>query len=338
MTAFILGAGASKHAGYPLAPELGQDLLDWLRQKTDPILRTYAEYMREVREAYGDLGDIEQIIFDLDNADHASPAEGIDRTRRKKIPQAIRYSVAEFFYDILSSHPSPLYSQLSREKVQPKDSVITFNYDVACERELKAAGHWEIGDGYGFPLNLTGIPTAAVKTLKLHGSANWIDMFFGGIRVGQSPPSSLGERPVIFDPRNFESLGYSKDVRDPECWGARPTGGQTAVIMGLQKRFFSDTSFGREREGFWDSLWSQAAEILAKTQTIVIIGYSFPEADQRARDLILKGANRNSKVTVCCGRASARIVGELRENGFVNAHTLGAGRFEDYLGPSNPGV
>ena len=35
MTAYILGAGASAHAGYPLASRLLQALSDWLDGKND---------------------------------------------------------------------------------------------------------------------------------------------------------------------------------------------------------------------------------------------------------------------------------------------------------------
>jgi hypothetical protein len=32
MVAFVFGAGASLHAGYPLTAQLGNDLHDWARQ------------------------------------------------------------------------------------------------------------------------------------------------------------------------------------------------------------------------------------------------------------------------------------------------------------------
>jgi hypothetical protein len=83
----------------------------------------------------------------------------------------------------LRQSPAPLYDQFARERIQPGDTVITFNYDQACERSLKEAALWEISDGYGFELGIDAIPTSTVRVLKLHGSTNWWVLHFSGVRA-----------------------------------------------------------------------------------------------------------------------------------------------------------
>ncbi|HTR46566.1 MAG TPA: hypothetical protein VMM16_04170 [Verrucomicrobiae bacterium] len=329
MTTYVLGAGASFHAGYPLACDLGTQLLDWLRPGRLPT-DDYRARVEEVFRLYGNLKDIERILTDIEDGGPGSPVAAYFPSQRSLLRASFVVSIAEFFYDISCTHQSLLYSRWARERVRLGDVAITFNYDIACERELKKAGMWEISDGYGFALGLDEIPRSKMKVLKLHGSANWLDLNFGGLQCG-SPSSGLGERPVVCDWRQFESLGYSREIRDPECRTASAPVGYPALIMGLHKRFHSDTSFGRERLGFWESLWSQAEEVLAASDEIVVVGYSMPSADSEARSLLLRTANRRASVVVCCGGDSARVCDEFKHRGFSGVHTPGNGFFEDYL-------
>jgi len=52
MVAFVFGAGASFHAGYPLTAQLGNRLHDWARQNGAFMWRGYLE---ELFEQYGGL-------------------------------------------------------------------------------------------------------------------------------------------------------------------------------------------------------------------------------------------------------------------------------------------
>src|ERR1700691_3217367 len=54
MTAYILGAGASLHAGYPLAGQLGGALYDWISNKK-PEYDLYRTRIEIIRDAYGNL-------------------------------------------------------------------------------------------------------------------------------------------------------------------------------------------------------------------------------------------------------------------------------------------
>lgn len=63
MRVFVLGAGASYHAGYPLAADLGRRLAGWIT--TLPSGHDYRIYLKQVAELYGTLDNFEGILGDL---------------------------------------------------------------------------------------------------------------------------------------------------------------------------------------------------------------------------------------------------------------------------------
>lgn len=329
MTTFVFGAGASHHAGYPLASKLGDALLDWA-QRADPISEFHGQGVRDLSDLYGNLGNLEQILAELDDCSPGSPVENLSREHRARLRQNIRVAICELF-NRLRSNPAPVYERWVHDKVSPGDVVITFNYDLACERELKRAGLWEINDGYGFELGIDTIPKSAVTVLKLHGSANWLEVFFGGQRgFLQFSGGALGSRPVIL-PGHFSFFGYPPELRDP-LTPAQPPGAVPAIIVPtLNKRFYEHTSWGRELEDFWDDLWRQAGNALRASAGVIVIGYSMAAADQKARELLLKNSNRDADIEVFCGRSSPAIMSEFAAHGFAHVSTLGKSYFEDYL-------
>jgi hypothetical protein len=238
--------------------------------------------------------------------------------------------IPEYFRS-LRVRPSPLYEKLARTKVRPDDVVITFNYDLALERELKKAGLWEIGDGYGFSLGLEAIPFSRVRVLKLHGSANWLEIPFQGMTgffQSSSPP--LGSRPIILS-GDFKFVGYPEGVRDPASPRGAPGAYPAIILPTLNKRFYEHTSYGRELEYFWNSLWASAERALRSSDEIVILGYSIPRADKKARELLLDKANRGAHIEVFCGQDTQAVCHAFSSNGFSDVTTLGNHLFEDYL-------
>jgi hypothetical protein len=239
--------------------------------------------------------------------------------------------IPEYFRSLRAS-PSRLYENLARNKVRSGDAVITFNYDLALERELKKAGLWEIGDGYGFPLGIETIPSSSVRVFKLHGSANWLEILFNGMTgFFQYSSNPLGCRPIIL-PGEFSFFGYPDNLRDPML-GSGSGGGCPAIIPPMfNKRFYENTSYGRELERFWVTIWSSAEAALRSAEKLVMIGYSMPKADDKARELILKKTNRKARIEIFCGGDTELISDTFAGDGFSDVNTLGNHLFEDYLG------
>jgi hypothetical protein len=328
MTTYVFGAGASRAAGYPLANELGNWLRDWAEHPT--AHQMCRDSIQELFDIYGDLSNLEQILTELDDPRPGSRVAAHSPEMRGRLRLYLRVAISELFRT-LERELAPLYERLAREKAHPGDVFVTFNYDVACERELKRSGLWEINDGYGFCLNSEAIPPSRVSVLKLHGSANWLESAFGG-NTGffRGGPNAFGSRPVI--PKwVIEFFGYPPEVRDPE--GSRIFGAMPAMIMPtLNKRFYEQTSGGRELESFWEDLWEQATHALKSSDEIVIVGYSMGAADEKARNLLLNAPTRHARIGIFCGTSTDSISNEFAARGYLNLYSYGKHLFEDYLG------
>ena len=322
----VLGAGASRHAGYPLAAPMGHCLAAWI--STLPADSEHHWCLQELTRTYGPLDNFETILADLMTCLPGSPAESLGVVSRPLVLSGLKEAIRGYF-NTIRSKPTPLYDRLAA-LVQPGDTIITFNYDLGIERALHDASKWHVSTGYGV---IIGEPhNTAVSVLKLHGSINWRALLFGGISSGYFASSnSLGNRPVLFFKPDLEYLGYPTFV-DPLCTGpqvARST--LPAMIMpALPKQFFFSSTYGEEWRPFWDGLWRQAETVLRTADEMAIIGYSLPTADERARALLLETANPTARLSVCCRDNTTAIEQLFRAHGFTNI-IVGTPMFEDYL-------
>lgn len=326
-TVYVLGAGASKHVGYPLASMMGAEMLAWMSTRD-----RYRETSQAIKETFGDSPNIEDVITDLD--DIITSLEGAkelaDRERRT-IAAHQRSKLAEvlpqWFLEI-HANPAPAYEQFAKNVVQSGDVIITFNYDDSLERELKRVGKWDVSQGYGFQIGDVE-KSSPVHVLKLHGSMNWLVSIFSGATSGSFAIggfSSLGTCPCIATDF-LKFLGY-EDMK-----GTFPGGGgfPSIILPGRTKVFHYSTSFGPEHKEFFDFLWSQAAHALKRADRLVLCGYSLLPVDERACDLLLKVPSRTVEVTVVSGSQGERIAEQFKEAGFGNVNTYENGYFESWV-------
>jgi hypothetical protein len=321
---FVLGAGASFHAGYPLARNLGAALVEWAAKNPRPD-RFYWIDADELHWLFHSLDDFEQVISELQSPTSGSQVDKLPKEKRGSILASIREVLCEYF-DILRLTHAPLYWKFAEHVISQGDTIITFNYDVSLEAELRKADKWHISDGYGFSLADGITPVSPVKILKLHGSTSWIDILFDGAPGGSygavGPAGPLGARPLIL-PDYFQFFGYPPELSDPQFKGGGSSRSGSMILPGRSKSF-------EARPRFWDHLWTQALYALRKASEIVVIGYSLPFADKRARDLLLRAANKNASISICCGGDNARIAKEFGNAGFasVEAHWT---YFDDWI-------
>jgi hypothetical protein len=163
---YVLGAGASKHIGYPLASTMGAEMLAWMS-----VRERYKDTADSIRETFGDSPNIEDVVTELEGVVESleQSSETGDRIRRSiasSILVKVREAVPIWFTEI-HTNPAPAYRQFAAKLVQPGDTVITFNYDDSLERELKRVGKWDIAQGYGFQI-VTATTASQVLVLKLH--------------------------------------------------------------------------------------------------------------------------------------------------------------------------
>ncbi|MGO9272645.1 MAG: hypothetical protein ACLQOO_20825 [Terriglobia bacterium] len=324
MTVYVLGAGASRHAGYPLASQMATELFAWMRKF--PADSIYPHIVEKLLNRFGSNPDIEDVITDLQESVIKNLEDRYEYHQLRECRNRLVYASREWFRQI-HTRPAPGYASFADGIVRLGDVVVTFNYDDSLESELRRAGKWDIHRGYGFPVGDGGQSPTIV--LKLHGSINWMVSMFEGKTSGTAILGSglpLGSGPLIPQP-DLEYLGY-----DAIPGHHFPDGGAfPALIMpGRRKKFFFETSLGAEWTDFWDGLWSMATDALRTAEELVVCGYSLLPADERACDLILRVPKKDVPVTVVSGDQSDRIAEEFRQNGFSNVRSEQNQFFEDW--------
>ena len=174
-TTYILGAGASKHAGYPFISTMGIGLLQWMRSFNSQPDSIYPETAAWLNNRFGE--NIEAIFNGLDGMIRRG---GVDRAISANVHKpALVQAMREWFDHIHRSNSAHAYGEFASRIVQPGDRVVSFNYDVSLDAKLRESGKWDVGDGYGFAAE--GFPRGSTgKLLKLHGSINWWAVLFGG--------------------------------------------------------------------------------------------------------------------------------------------------------------
>lgn len=318
-TTYVIGAGASRHAKYPLAFEIGKGLIEFMfgldRHPFAPV------QARCLIEQFGQEPNIEEVVTQLGLRVELAKAKGIPADPSPCSPGNLRGWIGiwlrEWFRQIHTG-TAVAYAQFADKLVRAGDVIITFNYDDSLERELRRVGKWDLSDGYGFPFAAIA-RSSQVRTLKLHGSMNWL-----------WPVPMLGQRPLIHG-SDLKHLGYSEDTDFTGYVYGNGGAFPCLILPDRDKKFFYETSFGIECRGFWDCLWAQATEAVGRTQQLVMCGYSLLPVDERACDLLLKNASKETRVTVVAGDQNERIASDFRSAGFQNVQISGDPFFEDWV-------
>jgi hypothetical protein len=318
---------------------MASGLLQWMKRPThdpDSYPARYPAAARFLEENFAPIEDVEDLVTAIHKSiDQYGNGTREQRTRRALIANeygVFKNAVREWFAEIQRSVAlnSSAYRDFARNIVAEGDCIVTFNYDVSLERELRLAGRFEVGDGYGFPIQ--GLPGKSdTKVLKLHGSTNWLALLFGGLTSGFStfqPGNTLGARPAI--PKNELSfLGYH-DAVDP-AFGKGGAALPVMIFPARSKDFYFTASTGNEYAGFWDDLWERAAAAVQSAARVVICGYSLLPVDERARGLLLTAPKKDAEIIVASGVDTERIAIEYRDAGYAKAAPADQVLFQDWV-------
>ena len=103
------------------------------------------------------------------------------------------------------------------------------------------------------------------------------------------------------------------------------------ILPTRRKEFSVATSLGAEWTQFYDRLWKEAGGLLDRSDRVVIIGYSMPQADESARKLLLERSNKSVRLAICCGDdTTPKLEMEFRDQGFSGIRRVGT-TFESFL-------
>ena len=81
---------------------------------------------------------------------------------------------------------------------------------------------------------------------------------------------------------------------------------------------------------FWLPLWNAAASRLPEAGEVFIHGYSMPDSDSLARNLLFDNISKSALVKIYCRSTSNHLEGEFHTHGFKHVEAYPAIRFEDW--------
>lgn len=261
---FILGAGFSADAGFPLVRALRNDVLSWIETEQHssakphltPNVHGYPEGQfyagLDAIDPEGSMGFEEWMIALRDRLsethDH-DPAYTFERIVRDACGRLLwhKHRTLDHLpvaYQNFASwfHEHHLYGQ--------PNAIVSFNWDLLPEKTLTDAGV-----GWQYTTQSPGVPI-----LKPHGSINWSDHVERGLRAESqewqpiAPPSTYCYIPhsPFSDP--FEN-GANQRLRKLILPGDPEDAGGTSLI------------------------WAEAEAAIRERDMVVFIGYSLPRYD-----------------------------------------------------------
>jgi NAD-dependent SIR2 family protein deacetylase len=325
-TVFILGAGASRHAGVPVMREFMDAARDLLRhedleevEKDDfrLVLSAIDALQAAHSKAELDIQNIEHVFAAFEMARLIGKLGSLSNDDIGKLPAAMRTLIAatiersvKLQWVNAAARPSPAYEDFARLAAQLGKSqpvtVITFNYDLCFEHALGA-----LGVQFDYGLGTRSI-RSGVRLLKLHGSLNWVvcpDAGCGAI-TDYSLNTYFSRRSWLGEPKFMRLLVSSEAKKTTKCRTCGQVGGELMIIPPTWNKAVHQDRLS--------VVWRSAAQELQDAERIVVSGYSLPESDRFFHYLYALGT---------IGPAN------LRDFWVCDPDATVAARFKEILGP-----
>jgi hypothetical protein len=298
---YILGAGCSKHCGYPLGPEMKDDL-ERFGQSLDSA--TSPRLLKAVRDTValmgGSVDTIDTLVQQLygGQLDSEIGVQNVDLWTRSRVRHqcaqtaALAISAAflakekkvtelgfaryrNFLYQLFPGAGSN-WSAIQRSN---RPHVLTFNYDQAFEiaflDRFKIAGYSLYGQGVlNSGLNLSGIgfEPNAFSFLKLHGSVGMWTIDFPGDPIYRQQEPNNGSPATIKDSLFFVEPPDGKDSNRSER--------EPLLFFPSQRQDILAKETGFLFREFAKAVWNRATELISNATEIHAIGYSFSGIDR----------------------------------------------------------
>ena len=312
---FIIGAGFSKLAGYPLGQELFREIIIEAK-KLDPSgvnlyenilkpdIEDFLEYKEKITHSKLNEDEInfEEFVSYLD-VQHILDLRGSDtwseEGNRSQI--LIRNLIAKVFHSCWKNIKKETFETYKNfaSHLEPSDYVLTFNYDTLLERACEAQHipYRLYPTRYKSISSTSGIVSEAnrdeVAILKMHGSIDWFDItkhessetfFRRGKHFQQHSHVIFGDYKTfwptkIIDEPYFKDSGLQKIYRINKLdeYFRRATLVEEAPL--IVSPSFSKLPYLNPLIDFWSGL-NRAG---GTNKMITIIGFSLPEYDEYVR-------------------------------------------------------
>ncbi|MFZ0035918.1 MAG: hypothetical protein WAK91_00755 [Candidatus Acidiferrales bacterium] len=277
----LLGAGATRGALHKRRPPppVDADFFEIAGQiKGHGTQKLARSVLGDVWKLYGRVSGIGLENYYRDIETRASISSFAKTANKPKDWQKRKSSLEELIRRVIihttcsshDGHLEPLKSTTHSRilsNLSKGDSIVTFNYDMLIEESFRNADLWTPVGGYGDRVHgvrggwckkwltkrkSTLVPHSIIRLLKLHGSVNW--------RVYKTNEVRLKDRPFVVRTRRKLPVFETVSILPP----------------GMNKRIDRNP---------YKPLWREARLRLERCKSIVIAGYSLPEADVLAKAL-----------------------------------------------------
>jgi len=285
---FVLGAGASCFAGYPLGLDLWSFVRDngtsevLAKRRAEEVIEGIERVLKVVPPREHDRPDLEQLFTLLDLAEMGAEPLQLVKLDWSRLRPMLTGMIA----DVFQWHEYQLQTRLREaangtalvlnhwaSRVQEGDMIVSFNWDLMHEAALWRWGKWHYSDGYGFTCR--DAPKGChskVRMLKLHGSVNWAQ------RDEQDCEPAIEHKADFFPSAQDDHDTYSKRRGQ---WNE----GRYLIVPSYLKDLSANTLLLR--------LWNQAFDALSTARQVIVIGFQLNRADALARQLLGCALTRN---------------------------------------------
>ena len=274
----LLGAGATRGGlrTKPIPPPVDADFFEIAGQiKGHGTPKLAGLVLNDVWRLYGRVAGIglENYYRDVETRESISSfAKTVNqpknwKKRKHLLEELIRRVIIHATCELdKNGHLRPLKSEPHNRilaRLTDEDTILTFNYDTLIEESFGRDTVWTPRGGYGDGVHgitahwckrwfkdreIPSLQKSTVRLLKLHGSINWTTYKTGHVK--------LKDRPFVV------RAGWEEKV------SILPPGWNKKINIHPYKL-----------------LWKEARLRLEQCQTLIIIGYSLPEADLLAKAL-----------------------------------------------------
>ncbi len=335
---FLLGAGASAPSGIPTVDKLLEELWERARKIGREDLDRLATWCREQR-----ITNIEDLLtaaylsdfaakkpnitslldyFLFAGARERSEREEYLSSRRRSIrPSGVDVSSVSFLQDTLqtlfglltstmiSASPNAIHHAIVDFVAKhPKASIITTNYD-GCMDEAILRTRLSRKDTAGAE-QAANCPQS-IEPIKMHGSINWA--YCDSCQdVREFDLLELKET-YEEDRLSYPVLGICKN-----CGGLR----RPLLVPPLSLKFLTFPNL--------IDIWNSARQCIEGADYLVVVGYSFSEADTYLTNIILRSMSMKERQRMLVVNTDSSLVPTLRErfsvhiDGFEQARILRA--------------
>ena len=285
MALFILGAGATRGASFVDAtkhsclPPVDRDFFTQLQRVQNAKHQALVkDVMEDVVDVFGNNFDVtmEGVFTTLEHTLRMLETTGESRDfqkselrgKRNRLVQAIAVVLEDSLLqkgDAGQSRWAPrsctFHRRLVEDILEPKDAVVTFNYDCLLDHSLKAAGSGKWNPRYGYGFNL------GAKGKLLSGDEYW---------EPEQPASKADTAHVFKLHGSLHFVVTSSDDGEAVKLKQRP---YTRQHGDLKFTIIPPEWHKAYDKGVFSRVWARAADAIHRSEHIVFIGYSVPPTD-----------------------------------------------------------